>query len=149
MFDRQIKTIETSAIILVIILACAVIGLGWIGFGIENLAVQILGAVWGPIALGAIFLVPLALFLLSHLLPHNRRKRRQQEIDRAFAATSMGNVTKTIELLRGKSPWLAAAAAVIVALVTNFAPPLMPAVAETLSTLEALFEHHKARSDLR
>ncbi len=149
MFDRQIKTFETSAIILVIVVACAVIGLGWIGFGVESFAVQKLGAIWGPVALGAIFILPFAVFLLSKLLPHNRRKRRQAEIDRAFAATSLGNVTRTIELLRGRSPWLAATAAVVVALVTNFAPPLMPAVAETLSTLEALLEHHKTKTETR
>lgn len=130
MFSHQINSIKDSVITLVLILATAIIGLGWIGYGLFTLFVHYLGAIWGPIVLGGLFLLPLIIFLLAKLMPHNTKKRKQQAYNEAFANSSVGAISRMVDAMAGVSPIAASVVAIVGGFLASRFPQFLPMLAE-------------------
>ena len=103
-FSNQLESLKSSIIGLVLLLASAIIGLIWVSIGLYSLAVKLLGDLWGPLALGGIFLLPIVIYLIIKALPHNREKRRQSLIDEAFSKSTVGSISNLIDSLSATSP---------------------------------------------
>ncbi len=130
MFSHQLNSIKDSVVTLVLILATAIIGLGWIGFGLYSLFVHYLGLIWGPIALGGLFMLPLIGFLLSKLMPHNTKKRKQQAYNEAFANSSVGAISRMVDAMAGVSPIAASVIAIVGGFLASRFPQFLPMLAE-------------------
>ncbi len=135
MFSKEINSIKSSLIGLVLILATAIIGLGWIGFGLYSLFVLYLGTVIGPIALGALFLLPILIFFGLKALPQNAAKRRQQAYNEAFANSTVGAISRMVDSMSGHSPAAAAIVAVLGGVLASRFPQFLPILAEMVGAL--------------
>lgn len=135
MFSHQIDSIKESVIGLVLILATAIMGLGWIGYGLFSLFVQYLGPVWGPFALGGVFLLPLIIFMLVKMLPHSKKKRKQQAYNQAFANSSVGAISTMVDAMSGHSPIAATLVAVLGGFMASRFPQFLPMFAEVVHAL--------------
>ena len=135
MFSKEINSIKSSLIGLVLILATAIIGLGWIGFGLYSLFVLYLGTVLGPIALGGLFLLPIIIFFIVKALPHNAAKRRQQAYNEAFANSTVGAISRMVDAMSGHSPAAAAIVAILGGFLASRFPQFLPMLAEVVSAL--------------
>jgi len=135
MFSKEINSIKSSLIGLVLILATAIIGLGWIGFGLYSLFVLYLGTVLGPIALGGLFLLPIIIFFVVKALPHNAAKRKQQAYNEAFANSSVGAISRMVDSMSGHSPVAASIVAILGGLLASRFPQFLPVLAEIVAAL--------------
>jgi hypothetical protein len=135
MFSKEINSIKSSLIGLVLILATAIIGLGWIGFGLYSLFVLYLGTVIGPIALGGLFLLPILIFFALKALPRNAAKRRQQAYNDAFANSTVGAISRMVDSMSGHSPAAAAIVAVLGGVLASRFPQFLPILAEMVGAL--------------
>ncbi|MGZ3297888.1 MAG: hypothetical protein ACXU8O_02640 [Asticcacaulis sp.] len=135
MFSHQIDAIKDSIIGLVLILATAIIGLGWIGYGLFAVFVRYLGPEWGPFALGGLFLLPLIIFFAVKLLPHSKKKRKQQAYSEAFANSSVGAISHMVDAMSGHSPIAATLVAVLGGFMASRFPQFLPMFAEIVSAL--------------
>ncbi len=135
MFSKEINSIKSSLIGLVLILATAIMGLGWIGFGLYSLFVLYLGAVLGPIALGGLFLLPIIIFFVAKALPHNVQKRKQQAYNEAFANSTVGAISRMVDAMSGHSPVAATVVAVLGGFLASRFPQFLPMLAEVVGAL--------------
>ena len=135
MFSKEINSIKSSLIGLVLILATAIIGLGWIGFGLYSLFVLYLGLIWGPIALGGLFLLPIIIFFAVKALPHNTAKRRQQAYNEAFANSTVGAISRMVDSMSGHSPVAATLVAILGGFLASRFPQFLPMLAEVVGAL--------------
>ncbi len=135
MFSKEINSIKSSLIGLVLILATAIMGLGWIGFGLYSLFVLYFGAVLGPIALGGIFLLPIIIFFAAKALPQNTAKRKQQAYNEAFANSSVGAISRMVDAMSGHSPIAATVVAVMGGFLASRFPQFLPMLAEVVGAL--------------
>ena len=135
MFSKEINSIKASLIGLVLILATAIIGLGWIGFGLYSLFVLYLGLIWGPIALGGLFLLPILIFFGVKALPHNSAKRRQQAYNEAFANSTVGAISRMVDSMSGHSPVAATVVAILGGFLASRFPQFLPMLAEVVGAL--------------
>jgi hypothetical protein len=135
MFSKEINSIKSSLIGLVLILATAIIGLGWIGFGLYTLFVLYLGPIWGPIALGGLFLLPIIIFFAIKAMPHNAAKRRQQAYNEAFANSSVGAISRMVDAMSGHSPVAATIVAILGGFLASRFPQFLPMLAEIVGAL--------------
>lgn len=132
--SNHIDALKQSLTGYVLMLAAAVIGLIWISFGVYNWATQVLGPVWGPIAIGAAFLVPVAVYVLAkQFAPDDKRSKKQKMFDEAFAASPVGAVSKMIETMSPHSPFLAAVAAIIGGFMAARFPQFLSITAELVT----------------
>ncbi len=135
MFSKEINSIKSSLIGLVLILATAIIGLGWIGFGLYSLFVVYFGIIWGPIALGGLFLLPIIIFFAAKALPHNTAKRRQQAYNDAFANSTVGAISRMVDSMSGHSPVAATVVAILGGFLASRFPQFLPMLAEVVGAL--------------
>ena len=134
-FSHQFENFKSSLIGLVLILASAMLGLIWISIGIHKIAIQLLGELWGPLALGGIFLLPVIIYFGIRALPQNQKKRRQSMIDEAFANSSVGSISRIIDTLSPVSPVLATVAAIVAGFVATRFPQLLPTFSQIVQAL--------------
>jgi len=144
-FSHQIETFKSALIGLVLMLAAAIIGLIWISIAIYGLAVKLLGDLWGPLALGFAFLLPIIVYLIIKALPHNQQKKRQSLIDEAFAKSTVGSISNLIDNLSGVSPVLATVAAIVAGFMATRFPQYLPMFSQIVSSLGEEFKLHKVR----
>jgi hypothetical protein len=144
-FSSQLENLKSSIIGLVLLLASAIIGLIWVSIGIYSLAVKLLGDLWGPLALGGIFLLPIVIYLIIKALPHNKEKRRQSLIDEAFSRSTVGSISNLIDNLSGVSPVLATVAAIVAGFMATRFPQYLPMFSQIVSSLGEEFKLHKVR----
>ncbi|MGA9658409.1 MAG: hypothetical protein WBQ60_04830 [Asticcacaulis sp.] len=144
-FSHQIDNFKSSLMGLVLILASAIIGLIWISIGLYSLAVILLGALWGPIVLGFVFLVPIGIFYLIKALPSSKAKQRQSAYDEAFAQSSVGSISRMIESLSGTSPVLATVAAIVAGFMATRFPQFLPMFSQIISAASEEFQLHKVK----
>ena len=135
MFSKEINSIKSSLIGLVLILATAIMGLGWIGFGLYSLFVLYLGAVLGPVALGGLFLLPIIIFFIAKALPHNTAKRKQEAYNDAFANSTVGAISRMVDAMSGHSPVAATIVAVLGGFMASRFPQFLPMLAEVVGAL--------------
>ena len=69
-FSNQIDALKSFIIGLTLILACTILGIIWISIGLYQLVAKTIGPMWGPIVLGALFLLPIAVYFINRALPH-------------------------------------------------------------------------------
>ena len=144
-FSSQLENLKSSIIGLVLLLASAIIGLIWVSIGLYSLAVKLLGDLWGPLALGGIFLLPIVVYLIVKALPHNKEKRRQSLIDEAFSKSTVGSISNLIDNLSGVSPVLATVAAIVAGFMATRFPQYLPMFSQIVSSLGEEFKLHKVR----
>ncbi|CAM3242265.1 hypothetical protein [Asticcacaulis taihuensis] len=144
-FSNQLESLKSSIIGLVLLLASAIIGLIWVSIGLYSLAVKLLGDLWGPLALGGIFLLPIVIYLIIKALPHNREKRRQSLIDEAFSKSTVGSISNLIDSLSATSPILATVAAIVAGFMATRFPQYLPMFSQIVSALGEEFKLHKVR----
>lgn len=144
-FSHQIDNFKSSLIGLVLLLASAIIGLIWVSIGIYSLAVKLVGDLWGPLALGGIFLLPIVIYLVIKSLPHNKEKKRQSLIDEAFSRSTVGSISNLIDNLSGVSPILATVAAIVAGFMASRFPQYLPMFSQIVSSLGEEFQLHKVR----
>ena len=144
-FSSQIENLKSSIISLVLLLASAIIGLIWVSIGLYSLAVKLLGELWGPLALGGLFLLPIIIYLIIKAMPHNKEKRRQSLIDEAFSKSTVGSISNLIDNLSGVSPVLATMAAIVAGFMATRFPQYLPMFSQIVSSLGEEFKLHKVR----
>ncbi|EGF89349.1 hypothetical protein ABI_46970 [Asticcacaulis biprosthecium C19] len=129
--SQQFDALKQSLVGYVLMLAAAIIGLIWISFGIYNWATAILGPVWGPLAIGAAFLLPVAVYVLIKIAqPDDKRSKQQRMFDEAFAASPVGSLSKMIETMSVHSPFLAAVTAIVGGFVAARFPQFLSILSE-------------------
>ncbi|MBW8882038.1 MAG: hypothetical protein JF615_11665 [Asticcacaulis sp.] len=144
--SQHIEALKQSLIGYLLMLAAAVIGLIWISFGIYNWAVAMLGNIWGPLAIGALFIVPIVIYVLAKkLMPEDKRSKQQRMIDEAFAASPVGALSRMIETMSGHSPFLAA----ITAVIGGFVAAKFPQFLSVMSELVVAFGDELSRWNTR
>ena len=144
-FSNQLENLKSSLIGLILLLASAIIGLIWVSIGLYSLAVKLLGDLWGPLALGGIFLLPIIIYLVIKSLPHNKEKKRQSLIDEAFSRSTVGSISNLIDNLSGVSPVLATVAAIVAGFMATRFPQYLPMFSQIVSSLGEEFKLHKVR----
>jgi hypothetical protein len=144
-FSSQIENLKSALIGLALLLATAIIGLIWVSIGLYSLAVKLLGDLWGPLALGAIFLLPILIYFGVKALPHNRERRRQSLTDEAFAKSTVGSISNLIDSLSATSPVLATVAAIVAGFMATRFPQYLPMFSQIVSSLAEEFKLHKVR----
>ena len=135
--SEQLSELRTTLIVVVLMVAAAIIGLAWASIGLFN-AVQIwLGPIWGPVALGGAMILPLILYLLVKHVGKKRRDEQQAllkaQTQAAYAQSSIVHIQRILDALKGRSPVLASAAAVIAGLLASRFPSLLAIVSELVS----------------
>ncbi|ESQ76602.1 hypothetical protein [Asticcacaulis sp. AC402] len=129
--SQHIDALKQSLVGYVLMLAAAIIGLIWISFGIYNWATAMLGPVWGPLAIGAAFMLPVAVYLMAKAFqPDDKRSKQQRMFDQAFAASPVGSLSKMIETMSVHSPFLAAVTAIIGGFVAARFPQFLSILSE-------------------
>jgi len=144
-FSNQLENLKSSLIGLVLLLASAIIGLIWVSIGLYSLAVKLLGELWGPLGLGAVFLLPIIIYIGVKALPHNKEKKRQLLIDEAFNRSTVGSISNLIDNLSGVSPVLATVAAIVAGFMATRFPQYLPMFSQIVSSLGEEFKLHKVR----
>lgn len=134
--SHQIEALKQSLIGYILMLAAAIIGLIWISFGIYSWATSLLGPIWGPLAIGAAFMLPVIIYLVVKMVsPDDKRSRHQKMFDEAFASSPVGALSKMIETMSPHSPFLAAITAVAGGFVATRFPQFLSIMAELVSAL--------------
>lgn len=131
---QYIDTLKQSLTGYLIMLSAAVIGLIWISFGIYNFAVAVIGPIWGPIAIGAAFMLPVLVYVVvKKLAPEDKRSKQQRMFDQAFAASPVGALSQMIEKMSAHSPFLGAITAIIGGFVAARFPQFLSITAELVA----------------
>jgi hypothetical protein len=145
-FSHQIDSIKSSLIGFVLVLATAIMGLVWISIGIYAFAVKFFGPEWGPVALGVLSLVPLAIYIgVKAMKKQDKRSKQQRAYDAAFAASPVGSLSQMIETMSQHSPLLAAVVAVLGGFLASRFPQFLSMFAELVNAYSQELTRHKAR----
>jgi hypothetical protein len=145
-FGHKFDEIKSSVIGFVLMIACAIIGLIWISVALYNLLSTLIGPLWGPVALGGLFLLPIVIYGIVRLAaPKDKRSKQQKMFDAAFANTSVGSISRMIEAMSPHSPLLAAAVATIGGFVATRFPQFLSMFSELVGALGDELTRHKAR----
>jgi hypothetical protein len=145
-FSRQLKELRSSIIGLVLLVATAIIGLIWLSIGLYSALSAWIGPVWAPLALGAICFLPLGIFGIVRLFAakdQDDERTVQAAYNSAYADSSILSISRIIESLSGKSPFLAAAAAIIAGFLATRFPALLSIFAQIV---QAYAEDHQRRA---
>lgn len=148
MFDlhNRIDSIRASVIGLVLMIACTILGFIWISVGLYAFLTLKLGPVWGPVALGAALFVPILVWSLAQaLMPKDKRSKAQKAYDAAFAASSVGSISRMIESMSSHSPFLATAVAVAGGFLATRFPQFLAMFTELVTAWGDELVRHKAR----
>ncbi|MDI7773982.1 hypothetical protein [Asticcacaulis sp. EMRT-3] len=144
-FSSQIDAMKTFIIGITLILASTILGFIWISIGLFALVVHTIGPIWGPIALGGLFLLPILIYFGLRLLPQNRRKRKQSAIDEAFNNSTVGSISRLIDTLSATSPVLATVAAIAAGFVATRFPQFLPMFSQIVLAFGEELQLHKVR----
>jgi len=135
--SEQLSDLRDSLITVALVVAAAVIGLGWASIGLFNALKIWLGPVWGPVVLGAAMVVPLILYVIYKRLTRQAKKQQQafmnQQAQAAYAQSSVVHISRIIDALKGQSPVIASVAAVIAGLLATRFPSLLSIISEAIS----------------
>ena len=148
MFDlhNRIESIRASVIGLVLMVACAILGIVWISVGVYAFLVLKLGPVWGPAALGGVLFLPIVIWaIVQALWPKDKRSKAQRAYDAAFAASSVGSISRMIEAMSAHSPFLATGVAVAGGFLATRFPQFLAMFAELVTAWGDELTRHKAR----
>lgn len=133
---HRIESLKSSLIGIVLVLACAILGLIWISIGIYSFLVSKLGLTWGPIVLGGLLFLPLAGYGIAKLVTNTDKRSRQQKMfDAAFANSSVGSISRMIETMSAHSPFAAALVAVVGGFLASRFPQFLSMFAELVGAL--------------
>jgi hypothetical protein len=124
---EQLQDLRSSIVGIILTLAMAIIGLTWISIGIYSYLTSLLGPIWGPIALGGIYFIPI--IILAIIKSANEKEKKEE---RASQQSAYGNpydpmamnIPKIIESLAGQPPLFVT----IVALVAGFLATRFPSM---------------------
>ncbi|MFT4091211.1 MAG: hypothetical protein QM645_10795 [Asticcacaulis sp.] len=135
--SEQLSDLRDSLITVALLVAAAVIGLGWASIGLFNALKMWLGPVWGPVALGAVMIVPLIIYVIIKHVTKKEKKRQQafmnQQTQAAYAQSSVVHISRIIDALKGQSPILASVAAVVAGIMATRFPSLLVIISEAVS----------------
>lgn len=148
MFDlhNRIDSIRASVIGLVLIIACTILGLIWVSIGVYAFLTLKLGPVWGPVALGGVLFLPMVIWaIVQAATPKDKRSKAQRAYDNAFAASSVGSISRMIESMSAHSPFLATAVAVAGGFLATRFPQFLAMFAELVTAWGDELVRHKAR----
>jgi len=134
-FTHQLEALKSSIIAIVLILACTILGLIWISIALYSLLVIVAGPLWGPLVLGLVFLLPIAVYAIIKALPANQKKKKQSAFEAAFANSTVGSISLLIESLSGTSPILATVAAVIAGFMATRFPQFLPLLSQLVTAV--------------
>lgn len=135
--SEQLSDLRDSLITLALVVAAAVIGLGWASIGLFNALKLWLGPVWGPVALGAGMIVPLIIYVIVKHLTKQEKRRQQafmnQRAQAAYAQSSVVHISRIIDALKGQSPIIASVAAVVAGILATRFPSLLSIISEAIT----------------
>jgi len=142
-FSKQLNEIKSSIIGLVMLVATAIIGLIWISIALYSFLSTTLGPVWGPLSLGGLCLLPLLIFILSQAL--NKKDARSAEA--IHTDTAIHSISKIIEVLSARSPFLASIAAIIAGFMATRFPSLLLIFTQIISAYAEDIKRREPRPD--
>ncbi|MDC7682289.1 hypothetical protein PQU92_03320 [Asticcacaulis sp. BYS171W] len=134
--SEQLSELRDSIIAVVLLVAAAILGVAWASIGLFN-ALQIwLGPVWGPVALGAAMILPLAIYMLIKRLTKEEKKRQQtlakQQTQAFYTQSSVVHIQRILDALKGRSPVLATVGAVIAGFLASKFPSMLAVLSEII-----------------
>jgi hypothetical protein len=130
-FNDRLQELRSTIMGIVLLSAATVIGFVWISIGIYHWLSTCLGSVWGPIVLGLTYFLPIVIFAFMKAFvrqpvpftpPHNES-----------ADVSTLNVTKVLENLSGRSPFVVASAAILAGFLATRFPALLSVFMQILA----------------
>lgn len=127
-FSRQLKELRSSIIGLVLLVATAIIGLIWLSIGLYSALSAWIGPIWAPLALGVLCFVPLGIFAIIRIFAareEDEERAVQAAYNSAYADSSVASISRIVESLSGRSPFLATAAAIIAGILATRFPALL------------------------
>lgn len=141
-FSDKFQDLRSAIIGMVLLLASIIMGIVWIGIGLNHWLTDCLGVVWGPIVLGLIFFLPVVIFALVKAFGRSNIPTPVAPNNEYTDAAAV-SISKMFEGLSGHSPFLSVTVAVVVGFVASRFPSVLPAFAQILS---AYAEDAKARA---
>ena len=130
-FNGHLQELRANIVSIVLLLSATIIGFVWISIGIHHWLKECLGSVWGPIVLGLICFVPLIIFAFIKAFARPALPLHQNRSNPADATAL--NVSKALESLSGRSPFLVAAAAIIAGFLATRFPALLTVFTQLLA----------------
>ena len=150
-FNGHLQELRANIVSIVLLLSATIIGFVWISIGMYHWLSACLGVVWGPIVLGFIYFVPIIIFAFIKAFARPSLPPPQRYSDQAD--TTALNVSKALESLSGRSPFLVASAAIIAGFLATRFPALLTvftqilaAYAEDLNTRAAKESYNQGSS---
>lgn len=112
--SHKIEVIKSTVIAVVLVVACAILGIIWLSIALYNFLKVQMGDIAGPAVLGLGLFLPLLGYGLYKLATKKDKRSRQERLfDEAFASTSVGSLSRMIETMSPHSPFLAALVAIL------------------------------------
>ena len=130
-FNDRLQELRTNIASLVLLLSATIIGFVWISIGIYHWLSLCLGAVWGPIVLGLIYFIPIIIFAFIKAFARPALPQAPSRNDQADAAVV--NMSKAFQSLSGRSPFLAASAAIVGGVLATRFPALLTVFTQVLA----------------
>jgi len=122
-FNGHLQELRSTMLSLMLLFSATLIGVVWVSVGLYHWLANCLGAVWGPILLGALFFLPIIIFALVNLF--QSPPQSQPSAGLSVADMSVVNMSNIFESLSGRSPFLVAAAAIIAGFLASRFPALL------------------------
>ena len=130
-FNDRLQELRANIVSLVLLLSATIIGFVWISIGIYHWLSLCLGVVWGPIVLGLIYFIPIIIFAFIKAFARPALPQAPSRHDQADA--TFVNMSKAFESLSGRSPFLAASAAIIAGVLATRFPSLLTVFTQVLA----------------
>jgi hypothetical protein len=130
-FNDHLQELRANIVSIVLLLSATIIGFVWISIGIYHWLSACLGAVWGPIVLGLIYIIPIIIFAFIKAFVRPSLPQNQNRSDQADATVL--NMSKVFESLSGRSPFLVASAAIIAGFLATRFPALLTVFTQILA----------------
>lgn len=135
--SEQLSDLRASIIAVVLLVAAAVIGIGWASIGLFNAMQMWLGPIWGPAGLGALMILPLLIYVLIKMTTTNEKKRQQalyaQQTQSAYAQSSVVHISRIIDALKDQSPIISTIAAILAGVIATRFPTLLTVISEVVT----------------
>jgi amino acid transporter len=130
-FNDHLQELRSTIIGLVLLSAATIIGFVWISIGVYHWLSTCLGSVWGPIVLGLIYFLPIVIFAFTKAFTRSPAPALSAQNEHADIAAV--NVTKIIENLSGRSPFVVASAAILAGFLATRFPALLSVFMQILT----------------
>ncbi len=144
--SHKIEVIKSTVIAVVLVVACAILGIVWLSVALYNYLKVALGDIAGPALLGVLLFLPLAGYgIYKAVTKHDKRTKQERMFDEAFANTSVGSLSRMIETMAPHSPFLAALVAVMGGFLASRFPQFLSMFSELVVALGDELDRRRVR----